>query len=153
MDMDDLEHFITAAKAACYVGGAAAGRPTRRGSHDIGGQEGRWSYLDSYFGGTDFAGQEVVWFDGEPVWAMNYFGVVTDGERIDSARAGTVIKSALAALYRQGRFLGGFRFIHAFGTYIDDNSGSYRRFTGRETIVVDGVEAYELHYHGGLVTP
>jgi hypothetical protein len=152
MDIDSLGNFIVAAKAACYVGGATAGASSRQGSHDIGWSDGPWLYLDSYFGGTDFAGQEVVWFDGKPIWAMNYYGTVTDGRLIDAERAGAVIKAALAALYREGRFLGGFCYQHAFGTYRDESSGETDRFTGRECIEVDGVESYQLWYHGGLIT-
>lgn len=151
--MDALGEFIVRAKAACYVGGGAAGTSSRTGSHDIGWREGAWRYLDSYFGGTDFAGQELVWFGDEPVWAMNYYGTVTDRALIDAERAGSVIKSALAALYREDRFLGGFRYQHAFGRYSDENSGDVNRFFGRESIEVNGSAAYELRYHGGLITP
>lgn len=31
--------------------------------------------------------------------------------------------------------------------------GDVARFSGRETIAVDGVEAYALDYHGGLIKP
>jgi hypothetical protein len=34
-----------------------------------------WLYRDSYFGGTNFFGQETVWLRGEPVWAENYYGL------------------------------------------------------------------------------
>ncbi|ASY62409.1 hypothetical protein SJ05684_c09500 [Sinorhizobium sojae CCBAU 05684] len=37
------------------------------GSHDLAHERGSWRYLYSYFGGTDFAGQETVWHDGEPI--------------------------------------------------------------------------------------
>ena len=38
--------------------------------------DGPFAYLDSYFGGTDFIGQEVVYFEGQPTWAMNYYGYI-----------------------------------------------------------------------------
>ncbi|MGO8264243.1 DUF5680 domain-containing protein, partial [Rhizobium ruizarguesonis] len=84
--------------------------PCRPGSHYIGYERCYWRYLDSYFGGTDFAGQEVVLLADEPVWAMNYFGCVIAPDLIDGAAAGTVIKTALSAMYREGRFLGGMEF-------------------------------------------
>ncbi len=40
----------------------------------LGHERGTWRYLDSYFDGTVFAGQETVRYDGEPRWALNYFG-------------------------------------------------------------------------------
>lgn len=150
----DLQSFIVTAKAASYMAGAPhASRPSRLASHDISFERGAFSYLDSYFGGTDFIGQETVWHDDEPVWAMNYHGRVLDPERIDGARAGAVIKDALSALYRQDRFLGGFRHEHEFGVYLDENEGDYLGFRGVERILVHGVEAYRLDYHGGRILP
>lgn len=150
----NLESFIVSAKSAAYVGGAAhAPHPSRKGSHDITFELGGFAYLDSYYGGTDFIGQETVWVEGEPVWAMNYHGRVLDPARIDGARAGAVIKDALSALYREGRFLGGFRYQHAYGLYLDESRGDHLGFQGMERILVDGVEAYRLDYHGGRVLP
>lgn len=97
-----LERFIVEAKAVSYVSGQpSTAAPTRTGAHDISYQRGAFSYLDSYFGGTDFLGQEVVWKDGAPIWAMNYYGRILDPERFDGERAGTVIKQALSALTRR----------------------------------------------------
>lgn len=59
--MEGLEKFIVRAKAATYVGDGASRRPCRTGSRDIAYEDGEWVYLDSYFGGADFLGQEVVW--------------------------------------------------------------------------------------------
>jgi hypothetical protein len=70
--MDGLEGFVVRAKAACYAGDGAGTSPSRTGSHDLGYAEADWSYRDSYFGATDFIGQEVVWCGTAPVWAMNY---------------------------------------------------------------------------------
>jgi hypothetical protein len=80
--MDGLEAFIVRAKAATYVGDGAPRPPCRIGAHDIRYEDGGWAYLDSYFGGTDFLGQEVVWQTGTPVWAMNYYGRILRPDRI-----------------------------------------------------------------------
>lgn len=148
-----------AAKAACYVGNGQSCRASRRGAHDMRHAEGPWSYLDSYFGGTDFLGQEVVWHRGRPVWAMNYHGVILNDAAITAAEAGEVIRAALSALYREGRFLGGFRYRHSDFTYEDTATGSAAAFTGRETISRntgrdtgrDTGIVYQLVYHGGLI--
>ena len=155
LDRATLQNAIVTAKASSYVGGARqASQPCRSGAHDVAWSDGPWSYLDSYFGGTDFSGQEVLWHEGEPVWAMSYFGYIIHDHLIDAERAGTVIKSALGTLYREERrFLGGFRHAHAFGTYIDESGGDCTRFSGRETIRVGNVEAYSLLYHGGQIRP
>jgi Domain of unknown function (DUF5680) len=147
-----LEAFIIEAKLASYVGHGGFVEASRTASNDIGWSRGPWRYLDSYFGGTDFSGQEVVWLEERPVWAMSYHGFVLDSARIDATRAGAVIRSALSALYTQeGRFLGGFEHRHAYGHYIDTNEGTFEQFVGREWIEVGNVCAYQLLYHGGRV--
>ncbi|PDT30112.1 hypothetical protein CO660_08510 [Rhizobium sp. L9] len=151
LDTVMLNDFIVEAKAATYVGGGVPRPPCRPGAHDIGYERGDWSYLDSYFGGTDFAGQEVVWLAGEPVWVMNYFGRVVASDLIDGSAAGTVIKAALSAMYREGRFLGGMEFDHPFGRYVDRSEGGCEGFSGQECIMVEERKAYVLDYRGGLV--
>ncbi len=152
--MRTLEQFVVEAKAACYVGGKESeARACRPGAHDLSHARGPFRYLDSYFGGTDFLGQEVVWKNEEPVWVLNYYGRILDPDRIDGERAGAVIKKALIALYQEGRFLGGFSFQHTLGEYIDESVGDIGSFQGVERILVDGRLAYRLDYHGGLVKP
>ena len=153
-DLAELNDFIVAAKAETYVGDGERLPSCRNGSHDIGYASGRWRYLDSYFGGTDFAGQELVWHDDQPVWAMNYFGHIVEPDLIDGTRAGMVIKAALLRLYQdEKRFLGGFEFEHVYGRYIDRSTGACDHFTGHEAIMVKDRKAYELDYRGGLIVP
>ena len=85
--MDALEDFIIRAKAATYAGDGAPAVSCRPGSHDLSFEDGDFHYLDSYFGGTDFSGQEVVWQDGRPVWAMGYHGRVLRDDLITGAEA------------------------------------------------------------------
>lgn len=155
--MDGLEDFILEAKAASYVGGSSPAPPSRTGAHDIGYRRARWRYLDSYFGGTDFLGQEVVWSGDTPVWAMNYHGRVLDPERISGSTAGAVIREALSALYRLDRFMDRSLgpFAHEVGPYrsIDSNAGSVAGFWGTERIVLKDRDVYRLDYHGGMVKP
>ena len=151
MDESRLNQIIVTAKAATYVGGARKSASCRLGSHDLSWQEGEWRYLDSYFGGTDFIGQEVLWHGQTPVWAMNYYGYILRPDLIDGERAGQTIKAALSALYREQRFLGGFEWIGPYGRYLDSNDGNASHFSGREIIEVDGDVAYALDYCGGLI--
>lgn len=151
MTADELTAIIVAAKAATYVGDGIKVSASRTGAHDLSWQSGDWRYLDSYFGGTDFLGQEVLWRRSEPVWAMNYYGYIKRPDLIDGQRAGATIRSALSAMYREGRFLGGFDWTGPHGRYLDRSEGGTGQFRGREVILVDSVEAYALDYFGGLV--
>jgi hypothetical protein len=153
MDLEGLTRFIVTAKRATYVGGGTRAAPSRSGAHDLTYEDGAWAYRDSYFGGTDFVGQEVVWLDGEPVWAMNYYGYILRPDLIDAARAGATIKEALSGMYAEGRFLGGFSWTGPHGVYVGGSEGDAAHFRGREHINVDGVETYALDYFGGLIKP
>jgi hypothetical protein len=149
--LERLNEFIVKAKAATYVGGGTRSPSCRPGSHDLEFHEGAFSYLDSYFGGTDFIGQEVVTHDEEPVWAMNYYGRILEPALITAAEAGRIIQESLSKMYEEGRFLGGFEHDTGNGVYVDTSEGDVASFTGREWITRGGVKVYELIYHGGLV--
>ncbi len=151
MNHADLHTFIVKAKRATYVGDGAKAEPSRLGSHDLTFEIGAWLYRDSYFGGTDFLGQETVWHASAPVWAMNYYGYILRDDLIDANRAGAMIKAALSAMYEEGRFLGGFDWAGPHGRYVDRSEGEFTHFRGREVILVGGVEVYGLDYFGGLV--
>lgn len=147
----NLETFIVQAKTHTYAGNGSKSLSYRPCSHDLQYQNGDYAYLDSYFGGRDFMGQEVVYYRRSPIWAMNYYGRIIRNDLITPAEAGTIIKTALTELYQEHRFLGGFKCHHIWGLYIDTNSGTHENFSGYEWIEVQGVKAYELHYHGGMV--
>ncbi|WP_034339175.1 DUF5680 domain-containing protein [Deinococcus misasensis] len=147
----NLETFIVEAKAHTYVGNSRKSLSYRPSSQDLQHHNGDFSYLDSCFGGRDFIGQEVVYHRKNPLWAMNYYGRIIKPDLITPAEVSTILKVALSEQYQEGRFLGGFKCHHLWGLYIDTNSGGHECFTGYEWIEVQGVKAYELHYHGGLI--
>ena len=142
VELAELERFVVRAKARTYAGSGQTTAPSRPGSVDLAHREGPYAYLDSYFGASDFLGQELVSFDGIPVWAMDL---------IDATTAGMVIKTALTALYGEDRFLGGFRWVDGDTIYTDTNTGDITHFEGREWIDLRHTRVYELTYHGGLV--
>lgn len=151
IDINQLTSFIVRAKAATYVGDGEQVTPCRLGSHDLRFTDGAWSYHDSYFGGADFIGEEVVYFEEKPVWAMNYYGRILRDDLLTGPQAGQMIKASLSRMYVEGRFLGGFEYTENDLTYIDSSEGDTERFHGREIIRREQEEAYELVYHGGLI--
>jgi hypothetical protein len=150
-DITELNAFIVRAKAETYVGSGEHSTSSRLGSHDLRFTEGDWAYQDSYFGGSDFIGEEVVYFAGQPIWAMNYYGRITRTDLLTAAQAGEIIKTSLSKLYKQGRFLGGFKYIENDLTYLDASEGEADHFQGREIIIRGQEIAYELLYHGGMI--
>lgn len=149
--MDSLEQFIVQAKRNTYVGGAKRLIPYRLASKDIQFASGDWIYHDSYLGESDFIGQEVVYFQKNPVWAMNYFGYITKPDQMDAHTAGLLIKSSLSKMYEEGRFLGAFAHSENNLRYVDTNEGNVTLFHGKEYIYRDDEVVYELLYHGGLL--
>ena len=149
--LDELNAFIVRAKAATYVGDARPALPCRSGSHDLRFTEGKWTYHDSYFGGTDFIGEEVVYHDHKPVWAMNYYGRILRDDLLTAAQAGQMIRASLSRMYQTGRFLRGFEHTENDLTYVDSSEGNADHFQGRELIRCGQEIAYELVYHGGLI--
>jgi hypothetical protein len=151
VDIDQLNAFIVRAKAATYVGDGEPVTPCRLGSHDLRFSDGQWEYHDSYFGGSDFIGEEVVYFDGRPIWAMNYYGRILRDDLLTGAQAGQMIKASLSRMYKTGRFLGGFEHFENDLMYVDTSEGSADSFRGRELIRRAQEITYELVYHGGLI--
>jgi hypothetical protein len=150
-NLDELNGFIVRAKTATYVGGGEHVNPCRLGSHDLRFSDSQWSYHDSYFGGSDFIGEEVVYFDGKPIWAMNYYGRILRDDLLTAEQAGQMIKAGLSRMYKEGRFLGGFMYTENDLTYVDTSEGNPHYFHGRELIRCREEIAYELVYHGGLI--
>ncbi len=149
--LEKLNAFIVRAKAVTYVGDGQPVPSCRTGSHDLKFADGEWSYLDSYFGGRDFIGEEVVFLKEKPVWAMNYYGRILRPDLITPSQTGQVIKASLSKMYIEGRFLGGFEYHHEGFKYTDASEGELTSFRGRESISRLGELAYELFYHGGLI--
>jgi hypothetical protein len=146
-----MEQFIVRAKRATYAGGGKKLLPYRLGSYDLQFKDGDWAYHDSYFGGSDFLGQEVVYFEMKPVWGMNYYGRLLRPELITVDQIGQMLMKSLTKLYEENRFLGGFEYSEGSLLYIDSNTDDVRAFQGIEQIYLNSSLVYELTYHGGLI--
>ena len=151
LDLAELLAFAIAAKKATYVGDGVKTESSRPGSHDLTFQSGDWSYRDSYFGGTDFLGQELIWFRGAPVWSMTYYGYIKRPDLIDATKAGNTLKAALTSPGSQGRLLDSLEYDGVHGFYRIRSSGDVAHFSGIETISVGCEVAYQLDYMGGLI--
>lgn len=147
----ELHQFIVRAKTETYVGKGTKTLPYRPEAYELQYSDEDFFYLDSYFGGSDFIGQETVYYKKKPIWAMNYYGRLLDPTAISAAEAGLTIQESLTALYQEGRFLGGFEYQTQYGKYVDTSEGEISSFTGKEWIERNGMKLYELVYHGGLI--
>jgi len=74
MRSPEFAEFLVRAKKETYAGGGEEVSPQRPGFKELEYKEGDWYYRDSYSGFYQAPGQEVVYFQGKPVWAMAYSG-------------------------------------------------------------------------------
>lgn len=78
--LDDLYNFLIEAKQQTYANkNVEKSISTRKGSSDYEYSSNGMTYHDTYFGGTHFMGEEVVYLSSNiPIWGMNYYGVTLD---------------------------------------------------------------------------
>jgi hypothetical protein len=149
--ISSLNRFIVSAKIHSYVGTGKESASSRSQSHDIEYVENDFRYLDSYFGGQSFIGEEIVYHQGSPIWGMNYYGIDLRPDLISAAEIGAMIKKSLKAMYKEGKFLGGFDYFEQDLRYLDKSDGPMTNFTGMEVIFKNDSLVYKLTYHGGLI--
>lgn len=143
--------FIIRAKKATYVGDGKKLASSRPSSRDLAYTEGDLTYRDSYFGGTDFIGQECVWQHDKPIWSMVYYGYILRPDLITGSEAANLLRQALSQPQAQGRLLDNLELDLEKMHYAISSEGSVEHFKGREIITVNDTLAYALDYFGGSV--
>lgn len=77
--MNKIKDFLIEAKKQTYANNLGERiASTRLNSKDYEYKRDNMIYHDTYFGGTRFIGEEVVYIDNKTYWAMNYYGVTLD---------------------------------------------------------------------------
>jgi len=145
MDKNIVE-FLIRAKKATYAGKGAETNSSRPNSHDLQYAEGVLKYIDTYLGGVKFAGEEAMWKDDIPFWAMNYIGRVM-GEGF----SGDFLKEALLHVPEECPFRGPRQYSNGDYSYTCSVEGDFHWFCGHEEIYRNGVKVYECAFHGGDV--
>lgn len=111
-------------------------------------------YHDTYFGGTKFMGEEVVYRGSDvPKWGMNYYGVTLD-DSLSEDILDKVLRPALMQVGKDKSVLplrGPKEFVSEGYLYTFSSEGDMASFTGTEKIYKDGVLIFELHCFGGMI--
>lgn len=142
-----LRSFLSRASKETYAGGGPKEKVScREGSYDLRYEEGDFVFLDSYLGGEKFAGEEAIWYQGRPVWAMNYCGRVLSEEF-----KGEFLKEALLAATEDCPYRGPELYQKGEFTYHRDFTGDMKWFQGYETIYCRTDKVYDCYYHGGII--
>ena len=153
-ELIDLHNFLIEAKKETYANeNVEKVKSTRRGSHDYEYTKDNWTYHDTYFGGTDFQGQEVVYRqDDTPIWGMIYYGKTLDESLSEEA----MDKALRPALMQVGQddvipVRGPKEFENQGYQYTFKVTGDLTSFEGEETIEKEGAKVYTLKCYGGII--
>ena len=150
-------NFLIKAKKSTYANSTIEkSESSRTGSSDYNYEEiindRKYTYHDTYFGGTKFIGEEVVYCDSDkPIWGMNYYGITFDDtlgeEAMDSALRPALMKVEENNIPVRGpsKFKNN-GYIYTFST-----TGTMESFDGIEQIYKNNKLIYELHCSGGLI--
>lgn len=157
MNINELKEFLVKAKKSTYANSNAPKiESTRLDSKDyeyeekIGGN--KFTYHDTYFGGINFIGEEVVYKNDLPIWGMNYYGVTIDSSLSEEA----MDKALRPALMQVGTdssipVRGPKEYYNNEYSYTFEYSGELDNFQGKEQIKKDNNLIYELNCHGGFI--
>ena len=156
MDTNNKEFlkFLVKAKKETYANGDAPKvLPSRSNSKDYEFTDGNFTYHDTYFGGFKFMGEEVVYYNDNILWGMNYYGVTID----DSLTEELMDKVLRIALMKVGEdksvipVRGPKEFVNEDYIYTFDVDGNMENFKGSEQIYKGKKLIYELKCHGGVL--
>ena len=145
-DQHKIANFLICAKRKTYAGKGAEAESTRPCSHDLRYSEDNLLYIDTYLGGELFSGQEAVWVNNRPVYAMNYSGKV-----LDDTFSGDFLKAALLLVPEEMPFRGPKVFQDQDYLYHCSVNGTLDWFQGYEEIYCCQCKVYECYFHGGAV--
>lgn len=151
--MKELENFLIEAKKQTYAN-ANVKRVTssRLNSVDYEYKNDNMLYHDTYFGTTNFIGEEVVYQDNKVLWAMNYHGITIDDSLSESAMD-NALRPALMLVGEDDIIpvRGPKEFINGEYKYTFEVEGDLDNFQGIETIYKNNTKIYELRCSGGLI--
>ncbi|MHB8134690.1 MAG: DUF5680 domain-containing protein [Anaerolineaceae bacterium] len=141
--------FLIKAKQNTYAGEGQLSQPSRPTSKDLAFQEGSFKYIDTYLGDIDFMGEEAVWYEGKPIWGMNYVGRML----VEKIPGGFIefLKKALINVPQEMPYRGPEEMIDGDFSYTCCVEGAINWYKGVETILYKGQKIYQMNFHGGSI--
>lgn len=142
----NIKIFLVKAKQNTYATGENEITASQTNSHDFCYEDGEYVYMDTYFGGQKFIGEERVWIKDNIVWAMNYYGQGLH-ENFDV----TFLKEALSKVVVSMPFRGPEFYQKGEYMYQCQMQGDFDCFTGEERIYCRQEKVYVCTFHGGSI--
>ena len=156
--MERMIEFLVEAKKNTYANGDALKvASSRLGSKDyhfekvIDGK--KYAYHDTYFGGEKFIGEEVLYIDNNPIWAMNYYGYALN-DNLGEEAMDKALRPALMQVGLDSKVLpvrGASKFINGDYAYSFESFGTVGNFSGVEKIFKNDEQIFELKCFGGII--
>ena len=151
----DLYYFLIEAKKLTYANeNVKKVSSSRDGSYDYEYKNENMVYHDTYFGGSRFMGEEVVYSQSEsPIWGMNYYGVTLD-EILSEEAIDKALRPALMLVGKDDSIIpvrGPREYKNDDYTYTFEVKGNLDYFEGVESIYKKDSKIYELKCHGGAI--
>lgn len=143
---DKIIEFLCRAKKVTYAGKGAEVESSRPRSHDFEHSEGELKYIDTYLGGEIFLGEEGIWKDNAPIWAMNYKGRV-----LEEGFSGDFLKETLSLVNKEMPYRGPLVYENGDYKYHCIVQGDFKWFKGYEEIFYNNRKVYECMFHGGAI--
>lgn len=144
--LQGIRTFLVKAKQNTYAAGKNEMTSSQPNSHDFRYEDGDYLYMDTYFGGQKFIGEERVWIKDNIVWAMNYYGQSLH-ENFDV----TFLKEALSHVPVSMPFRGPEFYQRGDYIYQCQVQGDFDSFTGEERIYCKQEKMYICSFHGGMI--
>jgi hypothetical protein len=150
-NFQNLREFLVLAKKSTYASGSESIKnKDKNDSTSLVFQDGDFLYHDNYFGGEPYGGREVVFYKGEPLYIMVYYGSV-DQDFNNINEIYKVLQKALLLIPKEYPYRGPSEYIEGNYRYVNEYIGEIDNFSGREFIEYDKKIVYEAKYIGGLV--
>ena len=147
LSQQDIRMFLVRAKKNTYVTGENACFPSKPHSKEYRYCEGDYTYTDTYMGNAKFAGEEAVWVQDVPAYAMNYYGqILSEQFRIE------FLKEMLSLVTCESPFRGPGYFQKGEYAYHCRIQGDFDCFCGEEVIYFRREKVYFCMFHGGCLS-
>lgn len=151
MDKTDFIEFLLRANKVGYSNPDVVVKEQPDGAHEIVYTEDKRLFIDYWFGGNPFSGQESVTYDGKAIWAMQYRGGVPEDAAVSHDEVFLFLKNALAQCSADEPLRGPAEFAEGDWRYTNTWSHNLAEFTGHEEITYKEGVVHITDYFGGLV--
>lgn len=151
MKIDDLRKFIIKANKSGYATGDYDRIKVENDkSNTIRYKSGGFEAHDNFFGGEPYGGRYVVFYKGNPVWMMVYYGKIEESVK-ESEPVYKFLQECLSNMPEDLPLRGPKSYKSGDFVYENEWEGNLEEFSGKETIYQNGNKIYNSSYMGGLV--